>query len=196
MNTSRLITGLKVATLVLSTFVSSNIHAAMSPLVDDFQHDINNSLGVPRQHLSDTMAGGQTHTQIKFDAGKMQVVGEIVPLRGQPGWASSVLLLDSQGLPKDLSEYQGIRLKVKVNSGNLSISANSLEVTNFDYHAALVAVKPDGQFHEVKIPFSSMKRTWSEQTELDPKTINSLSLVAFAMQKSNFEFVFDEVSFY
>ncbi len=80
--------------------------------------------------------------------------GDIIPARGQPGWASTVLLLDPQGLPQDASAYDGIVLRVRLNKGNLSISANSSEITNFDYHAAPLICPSDGEFHEVKIPFS------------------------------------------
>jgi hypothetical protein len=62
---------------------------------------------------------------------------KIVPPRGQPGWASEVLLLDPQGLPVDASQYEGIRLRVRIHKGALSVSANSTEVTNYDYHAAV-----------------------------------------------------------
>lgn len=165
-------------------------------LIDDFENSTNNSFGIPRQFMNDTMTGGKTITELNVAEGVMNLKGKIVPARGQPGWASSVFLLDPQGQPIDASEFEGIRLMVKVNAGNISISANSVEVTNFDYHAAPVVVAPDGKFHEVKIPFDSMKRAWSEQTTLNTQTINGVSIVAFDLQKANFDFVVDEVSFY
>ena len=164
--------------------------------IDDFSDAKNNSLGIARQFLNDTVAGGNTTTEINVVEGVMRIKGEIVPPRGQPGWASSVLLLDPKGQPLDVSEFDGIRILVKINTGNISISANSIEVTNFDYHAAPIVVATDGKFHEIKVPFKSMKRAWSEQTPLNTKTINGLNIVAFAIQKANFDFEVDEVSFY
>ena len=169
---------------------------ALESLVDDFSHPENNSLGIPRQFVNDTVAGGSTSTQQHVSGGVLSVRGDIAPARGQPGWASSVLLLDPEGLPRDASAFEGIRLLVKINKGNLSISANSTEVTNFDYHAAQVLVTADGKFHEVKIPFTSMQRAWSEQTPLNTSTIASLSLVAFDVQKGSCDFAVDEVAFY
>ena len=122
--------------------------------------------------------------------------GDLTPPRGQPAWASSVLPLNLEGQSKDASKFEGIRLRVKVNEGQLSISANSTEITNFDYHAAPIAITADGKFHEVKIPFTSMKRAWSEQTSLNTETITSLSIVAFSPQKASFEYEIDEVIFY
>lgn len=182
--------------VALLAFSGSSFAATLSPLVDDFSDARNNSLGIPRQFVNDTTSGGSTTTEQSVSEGVLVVKGELVPARGQPGWASSVLLLDPQGLPQDASAFEGVRLLVKVEKGNISISANSTEVTNFDYHAAPVMATSDGKFHEVKIPFASMKRAWSEQTPLNPKTISSVSIVAFDLQKNVFEFEVDEVSFY
>ncbi len=187
--------------LVLSLLIPTTIHANenntdSSPLIDDFKHETNNEFGVPRQYIDDTMVGGATKTHLSIENGKMQLKGDIAPPRGQPGWASTVQLLDHEGKPKDLSNYSGIRLVLKINSGSLSVSANSNLIDNFDYHSSVVVAKNDGKFHEVKIPFDTMKRSWSEQTKLDKKTINSLSLVAFSLQPASFDYVIDSISFY
>lgn len=182
--------------VAILTFSSASFGGGLSPLIDDFSDATNNNLGIPRQFLNDTLAGGGTTTAQEVVQGVITTKGEIIPPRGQPGWASMVLPLDSQSLPKDASAFEGVRLLVKINSGSMSISANSTEITNFDYHAAPIAITADGKFHEVKIPFAAMKRTWSEQTPLNTKTLNSLSIVAFGLQKSAFDFALDEVSFY
>jgi len=183
-----------IATLL--AFSSSSFSGELSSVVDDFSNAKSNNLGIPRQFIDDKIAGGKTHTEIDVSGGKLHIKGEIVPPRGQPGWASSVLLLDAEGMAQDASKFEGVRLLIKVDNGSISVSANSIEVTNFDYHAAMVAVQSDGKFHEVKIPFTSMKRAWSEQIELNAATINGLSIVAFGMQKTSFNYEIDEVGFY
>lgn len=185
--------------LVLVALLAAPGHGAadtLSRVVDDFSNAEVNSMGVARQFLSDSMAGGGTTMSPKVADGILTVSGEIAPPRGQPGWASSVLILDSQGLPQDASAFEGIRLLVKINKGMISVSANSTEVTNFDYHAAPILVKSDGQFHEVEIPFDTMKRAWSEQTSLNTRTIASLSIVAFDVQNGSYDFELEEVGFY
>ena len=87
-------------------------------------------------------------------------------------------------------------MRVKIHTGSLSVSANSTDITNFDYHTAVVMASADGRFHEINLPFDSMKRTWSEQTQLNTKTINSLSIVAFSLNKAPFDYAIDDVSFY
>jgi len=187
----------KILSIAMLLAISSvSFGANLSPVVDDFNDAINNSIGIQRQFLNDSIAGGGTTTEQSVSEGFISLKGEIIPPRGQPGWASTVLLLNPQNLPQDASAFDGIRLLVKINSGNITISANSTEITNFDYHAAPVTVISDGKFHEVKIPFALMKRAWSEQTSLNTKTISSLSIVAFSLQKGSFDFEVDEVSFY
>lgn len=188
--------GILFSVASLLAYSSTSFGGDLASVVDDFSHEKSNNLGFPRQFFDDKIAGGKTQTEIKVSGGKLCIKGEIVPPRGQPGWASSVLLLNEKGLPQDASKYEGVRLLIKLDKGSLSVSANSVEVTNYDYHAAMVAVQSDGKFHEVKIPFTSMKRAWSEQTELNTTTISSLSIVAIGMQPTHFDFEIDEVSFY
>jgi hypothetical protein len=185
--------------LFLATLLSlscTSMGGSLSPVIDDFSDATNNNLGIARQYLNDTLAGGSTTTTQEVAQGIITAKGEIIPPRGQPGWASIVLPLDPHSLPQDASTFEGVRLLIKINGGNVSISANSTEITNFDYHAAPITVTADEKFHEIKIPFTSMKRAWSEQTPLNTRTLNSLSIVAFGLQKSAFDFALDEVSFY
>lgn len=182
--------------LLIFTVFSPAVSANQNSLVDDFEDSSTNSLGIPRQLINDTVSGGNSSAQLVVNKGVMSIKGKIVPARGQPGWSSMVLPLDIKSMAEHGEQFQGIRLLIKINLGNVSISANSAEVTNFDYHAANVVVASDGKFHEVKIPFSSMKRMWSEQTDLNTKSINSLSIVSYNVQPGQFDFELDEVSFY
>lgn len=185
--------------LLLSTLLASaniSFGSGMTPIVDDFSNTQQTSLGFPRYFVNDTMAGGNTKTEQEILKGVISTKGEIIPPRGQPGWVSIALPLAAQGTPKDSSAFEGVRLLIKVNSGNISVSANSTEITNFDYHVAPVAVAADGKFHEIKIPFAAMKRSWSEQILLNTKTLNSISITAYDMAKGSFDFAVDEVSFY
>ncbi len=185
-----------VATAVCLSTVHVAIGAGLDSKIDDFSHATQNSLGYPRQFLDDKTAGGKTQTRHQIKKGVLSAKGDIAPPRGQPGWASIVLLLDPLGLPQDASAYRGIRLRIRVNQGNISVSANSSEIQNFDYHAATIPARSGGKFQDVKIPFRKMKRAWSAQTKLNTKTLSSISLVAFGVQKGRFDFEVDEIAFY
>ncbi|MDQ8204044.1 CIA30 family protein [Pelagicoccus sp. SDUM812003] len=184
------------ALLAIAALSSSIIAAETPSLIDDFSDSDKNSFGFPRMYMNDTTTGGSTSTAQKVEDGVLLASGEIAPPRGQPGWASMVLLLSADGTPVDLSAYQGVRLKVKQSQGMLSLSVNSSEVKNYDYHAALVPYQKGDQLQEITIPFSSLKRAWSEQTKLNPQTIQSISLVSVGMQKGPFAYEIDEISFY
>ena len=179
--------------IVFSGFALSNV---LTPIIDDFNNGTKNNIGIERLFITDQTVGGTSTNEVQIIDGVMQVKGKLVPPRGQPAWVSSVLPLDQQNNPQDVSKYKGVRLLIKVNKGIISLSANSTKVTNFDYHTALVNIPNDGQYHQIDIPFNTMKRTWSEQTKLDLKTLVSLSIVAFSIQPSTYEFELDQVSFY
>ncbi|MCG7532503.1 CIA30 family protein [Psychrobium sp. MM17-31] len=194
-------TQLKTLFALLSMSLSVAVIAKPMPqeqslLIDNFDNQQQTSVGSDRLFISDAAAGGGTKSNYEIKDGVIHLAGDIAPPRGQPGWSSMVLPLAEMGKGYDASNFSGVRLTVKVNKGNFSLSANSTEVTNFDYHAAPIVVKADGNFHTIEIPFDSMKRAWSAQTTLNKKTINSLSIVAFGLQKSAFDFDIDEVSFY
>lgn len=185
-----------VASFALTASAQLSFAGPVPATLDDFSDSQKSSQGIDRLYLDDTTAGGQTTASHAIADGILSAQGDIAPPRGQPGWASAIFLLDPQGRPTDASAYEGIRLVIRINKGHLSVSANSSEVTNFDYHAATLTRQRDGGFHEVKIPFSTMKRAWSEQTSLDLRTIASLSIVAFDMQKGSFDYEVDEIGFY
>ncbi|WP_049721222.1 CIA30 family protein [Gilvimarinus polysaccharolyticus] len=185
-----------LALVLVMLFSGTALGAPLAPLVDDFSHSHNNSLDLPRQFINDTIAGGATVQSQSVTDGIIRISGDITPPRGQLGWATCVLPLDANGLPHSAEAFTGVLLTVKVTKGNLSLSVNSTEISNFDYHSAPFTVTADGQFHEVKVPFTSLKRAWSAQTSLDTSTINSLSIIAYGMQQTAFDFELDEVRFY
>jgi len=181
--------------VALSSSVFS-LSADATAMIDDFTAPANTHFGQPRQYLNDSMAGGATQDTHSVKNGILQVTGTITPPRGQPGWSSTVLPLAALGQAKDVSEFEGIKLRVRISQGNINLSANSLDITNFDFHASPVVVKTDRKFHEVKIPFKEMKRAWSAQTPLNTTNLTSLSIVAYSLQPAAFDYEIDAVSFY
>ena len=169
--------------------------ASPDAIVDDFSQAELTSSGFPRIVINDVSVGGQSKATLDSKEGVLTVKGQLVPARGQPAFVSMVLLLSPQGEPQDVSQFEGIRLRVHVKKGGLSVLAASSEVQNFDFHAAVVA-RSSGGIKEVKIPFREMKRVWSEQTPLNLKTITSINLVASGLQKGAFLYEVDEVGFY
>lgn len=181
------------AVLAVSGFALGD---SLPVLIDSFDGTENNSLGLQRQLMTDSVAGGGSTATYSVVAGAASVKGDITPARGQLGWVSFVLPLDEAGHPQNADSYEGVLLTVKLHKGNLSVSVNSTDVTNFDYHAAPITVTTDGEFHHVKVPFTALKRAWSEQTPLNAAAINGISIVAYAVKPESFEFALDEIRFY
>ena len=167
-------------------------------LLDDFSDPTRAPSGIERIVIDDGSGGGQSHVNQRYEAGRLVATGEIVPGRGQPGWVSIVFLLNPDGTPRDLSQYEGVRMRIRVSKGMISVSANSTEVDNFDYHSLPVPVRqtPGDDVQEVRLPFRNMKRGWSLQTPLDPATITSISLTAVQLQRAPFAYEIDEIGFY
>lgn len=186
--------GLAVALAAL-VGVATTVSAEVPATLDTFDRADATSLGTMRLPINDAELGGKSGATPTFADGTMRMEGTIAPGRGQPGFVSLVLLLSPQGEVQDLSAYEGIRLRVRVTKGNLSVLAASSEIQNFDYHTAPIA-RTGKEFKELKIPFAAMKRIWSEQTPLNLATITSINLVASGLQPGAFDYEVDEIGFY
>lgn len=169
---------------------------AASWLLDDYSDPNRNKNGVERLMFDDKAAGSRSRATRKCENGVLVVRGDLVPGRGVPAFVSQVSLLSADGKPKDLTGFQGVRLRVKVIQGILCVQVGSSEVTNFDYHTGSPILGKGGGFREVRVPFVEMKRSWSAPTRLNPKTITSVNLVSFGMSPDAFAYEVDEIGFY
>jgi len=179
----------------LAVLSASAVLAAPSALIDDFSVADHTTGGAGRLVIDDKGAGSQSHATQRCEKGILRVEGELVPGRGAPAFISVPLVLSPEGKPQDVSAFAGVRLRVKLVQGPLSLQVSSADIQNFDYHTATIVGKR-GEFVEVRVPFTDLKRAWSEQTALNPKNITSVNLVAFAMAKTPFAFEVDEIGFY
>jgi complex I intermediate-associated protein 30 (CIA30) len=181
--------------LVLVAAGLPSVRAASPAVVDDFSNDAQTSRGAGRLLFTDKDAGSHSTATQHCENGVLVVHGELAPGRGAPAFVTIPLLLSPDAQPQDVSAYTGVRLKVKLGQGILTVQVSSADVTNFDYHSAAVAGKR-GEFMEARIPFKDLKRGWSEQTPLNSKNVTSVNLVAFGMAPGAFTFEVDEIGFY
>ena len=189
-----------VAALGISLFVALRpvpVPAAIPTLLlDDYSDPKRNKNGVERLMVNDAAAGSRSLATHTCEKGVLSVKGELVPGRGAPAFISQVSLLSTNGKPRDLSSYQGVRLRVRVLRGILCVQVSSSEISNFDYHTGAPIVGARGEFKEVRVLFKEMKRAWSEQIPLNSKSITSVNLVSFGMAKDAFAYEVDELGFY
>jgi hypothetical protein len=165
-------------------------------LLDDYSDPKLNKNGVERILIDDKTAGSSSKATQKCENGILSVKGDLVPGRGVPAFISEVSLFAADGKAKDLSGYEGVRLRVKVIKGILCLQVASSDIRNFDYHASAPIVGKRGEFQEVRIPFKELKRAWSEQIPLNLKSITSVNLVSFGMARDSFAYEVDEIGFY
>ncbi len=181
----------------LITFASMAVHAAGTPLLlDDYSDPKTNKNGVERLLIDDKAAGSKSQATQKCENGVLTVKGDLVPGRGVPAFISEVSLLSADGKPKDMSRYEGVRLRVRVTKGTLLVQVASSDVQNYDFHGSAPIAGKRGEFQEVRIPFKEMRRAWSEQTVLNLKSITSVNLISFGVAKDSFEYAVDEIGFY
>jgi hypothetical protein len=175
---------------------SSARAAAIPLLLDDYSDPKRNRNGAERLLIDDQSAGSQSRATVNCEDGVLSVHGELVPGRGVPAFISAVSLLSAEGEPKDMTYYEGVRARVKVIQGILCVQVATSTITNFDYHTSVPIAAKGGGFQELRIPFKEMKRAWSEQTVLDPRTVTSVNLVSFALSRDAFAYEVDEIGFY
>jgi len=187
-----------VTILITALFAHGSIavQAATPMLLDDYSDPTRNKNGVERLLIDDKAVGSKSQATQKCENGLLSVKGDLVPGRGVPAFISEVSLLSADGKPKDLTGYQGVRLRVKVTKGILCVQVSSSEIANFDYHTGAPIAGKRGEFQEVRIPFKEMKRAWSEQTVLNLKSITSVNLVSFGLARDAFAYEVDEIGFY
>lgn len=169
--------------------------AAAPALVDDFSNPAQTARGAGRLLFTDKDAGSQSQATQRCADGVLIVQGELKPGRGAPAFISIPLLLSPVAQPEDVGAYTGVRLRVRLTQGTLTVQVASTDVDNYDYHSAPVVAKR-GEFAEVRLPFADLKRAWSMQTPLNVKVVTSVNLVAFAMAPGAFAFEVDEIGFY
>jgi hypothetical protein len=187
-----LTTSLTLATIAFGAIAAQ---AGTTPAVLDDFSDVKRN-GTDRFLVTDKDLGSQSHATQKCEGGVLAVAGDLVPGRGVPAFISLPLLLSSDAKPHDLSNYEGVRIRVKVAKGSLSVQVASSEIQNFDYHTSAPLAGKRGEFQEIRLAFKDMKRAWSEQTPLNPKVITSVNLVAFGLAKDAFAYEVDEIGFY
>ncbi len=184
-----------VVSIAATALGATSVKAASAPaLIDDFSTATRH--GAERLLFTDKDLGSQSQATQTCVNGVLNVEGELVPGRGVPAFISIPLPLAADMQPRDLSAYEGVRLRVKVKKGILTVQVASADIQNFDYHTSGPVAGKRGEFQEVRLPFKDMKRGWSEQTPLNLKTVTSVNLVAFGMAKDAFAYEVDEIGFY
>ena len=184
------------ALLTFKMFAGQSTTNTPTLLLEDYSDPKRNKNGVDRLLIDDKSAGSKSTATVQCEKGILSAQGNLEPGRGVPAFISLVSLLSSDGKPKDLSNFQGVRLRVKITKGILCVQVASTEIQNFDFHTSSPITTKRGEFQEIRILFKDLKRAWSEQTKLPLTSITSVNLVSFSTAKDSFSYEVDELGFY
>lgn len=182
-----------LAASLLSNFATAESNTSL--VIDDFSNANLSSLKTEWTVVEDSMMGGRSNSEKSVTGGKLTVRGEINPPRGMPGWVSLALPIATNWSPQDLSQHEGVRIKLMLTKGIISFQAITPDVKNYDYHATVIDTVSDS-FQVIDIPFSEMKQSFSGPTKLNTEAIVNLSIVAIGMEKGEFAYAVDKLSYY
>ncbi|MEM6343834.1 MAG: CIA30 family protein [Bacteroidota bacterium] len=148
------------------------------------------------QALSDQIQGGASSVETNIADGIFKMKGKLQTTQRMPfGWVLISHDFDSNRQPVNISAFEGIKIRYKLNKGNMYVSLSDERITNFDYHAFVLEGGEGWQ--EVQIPFSEMGQTFSRPAmEWLGEKIIAINFGASGAQPMEFEMEVDWVVFY
>lgn len=164
-------------------------------LVDDFSSPTMHPGGASEWNLeSDSSFGGTSSVSAVRTGGTMRVRGALAPGNGRPGIAGVTFQFDSAGAPFDVSAFDGVRLRIRVDKGTPTLKLLSAGIRNYDYHTGFLAVKPG--MNTIDIPFASCRQLFSAQVPWTGLDMLGLAVWDVAMTPERYDFTIDSIELY
>jgi hypothetical protein len=182
-----------IAVLVFGLAVVS-AQSAPGVRVDDFEDgDRRARSGLSWISISDDLMGGVSTARLSIinqGAGgsrhALKVTGEI---GGSPAFAGAWVALDGRGRATDLSDFSGIRLRVR-SSGKLRLSLRGGALPGGNFAAS---IEPSSEWKAVEVPFEMLKAVGPQSATFDPKLVRWLGVLTAAEPPASYEFEIDDV---
>jgi imidazolonepropionase-like amidohydrolase len=163
-------------------------------LIDDFSSaDLRSSSGPTWSRDIDTAWGGSSTMTAESRGGTLHLRGKLVPKPGVPGLAGISLQFDSSSAPVDLSEYDGVKLRIK-SSGPVALKMLTSGVKNYDYHAA--AIPASSTVRELTLPFSDFRQLWSAPIPWTGHDVTGIALWVSGMSPTDYDLTIDSIELY
>ena len=146
--------------------------------------------------MTDKVRGGASTFSLVEREKTGHFSGKLSPTSNNPyAWAGSTMALASGNTPQDLSAFKGVKVKVKVEKGDVYISLPISDVKNYDFH--MFTLKAEVGWQEVEIPFTSFQQYFlNPKIELTGKNIIGITLGASGMQAGEFSFEIEYIDLY
>ncbi|MFK7922661.1 MAG: CIA30 family protein [Bacteroidia bacterium] len=148
------------------------------------------------QAMSDQIQGGASKVEVNIADGIFHAQGQLQTTTQMPyGWVMISADLNADKQPADISQFEGISIRYKLNKGSMYISMMDERVSNFDYHSFVLESGDDWQ--EVQIPFSDLGQNFtSPAMEWLGEKIIGISFGTNGAQPMEFDMEVDWVKFY
>jgi hypothetical protein len=178
-----------------SSSTSKSSKSWTQAVLDDFSKaDLASALGNTWDRNVDANFGGKSTLQHEYRDGTLRVWGRLQPSPGAPGLAGFSLDLDKNGALFDVTQFAGVRLRIKNIAGPLFLKIVTSGVANFDFHQVMIQSSPE--FQELELPFSQFRQLWSAPMAWTGKDVRGVALWVSGFQPADFEFVVDQIEFY
>ena len=163
--------------------------------VDDFEDgDRRAASGLSWISIADDLLGGASNADLQVTPGDpgaprvLRVSGEIAP----DGWAGAWVALDGRARATDVSDFSGIRLRVR-GPGTLQVALRGGPRAGANY-AAPIEVRSD--WTSVDVPFETLEAQRPESPAFDPRSVRWLGVGVRAPRSGRYAFELDEVGLY
>lgn len=164
-------------------------------LLDDFEdEDLTSTLGTTWRVYRDAALGGKSTVDYAFSDGLLRVTGQIAPGAGSLGFIELMLPLDEHDAPRDVTPFDGVRVRIRVTEGEVLLKLRSPNVTNFDYHAVILPAST--AFQELVLPFSAFRQLWSAPVPWTGRQVAGITLSIGGTEAAPFAFEIDELAFF
>ena len=164
-------------------------------LLDDFASGtLTSALGTTWRVVRDEAAGGNSTIEAAVRGGALHVEAAIRPAPGGLGFVEVALPLDGADAPRDVTAYDGVRVRLRVRHGTLALKVQTAEVTNYDYPA--VVLEPSAVVRELELPFSAFAPLWSPPVEWTGRRVLGLAFSAGGVEPAEVAFEVEELALY
>lgn len=163
--------------------------------IDDFEDkDRRAASGLSWISIADDLMGGTSSAELQvIDTGPLtrhalRVTGEVAT----SGFAGAWVALDGRARAADVSDFQGIRLRVRGN-GVVQLGLRAGPSPGFNYMAA---IEPGPDWKSVEVPFDGLRPTNKAAPAFDRASARWLGISVGAGRVGRFDFEIDGVELY
>ena len=166
-----------------------------APLVDDFASDtLASTLGTMWRVVTDEAIGGTSEIETAVSDGVLRVEASLRPGPAGIGFVELVLPLDATGVPRDVSGWDGVRVRLRALSGPLALKLQTADVGTVDYHA--VVLEPSATAQELTLPFSGFRQLWSAQVPWTGRRVLAVALSSGGMEAAEVAYDVESIEWY